>query len=101
MLLEQLKQNYTDDIINAVDSVVVNSTFRFECLGSIKREKQLEILEIINDIYTKKEDIKVCTLCRHSELIIDEWASDTLCFNCSRIRNNRSRVQEILDFIRH
>ncbi len=95
-MIDTIKENYNAQVVNAMDRLLVSSTFCFDCLDSVKYEKHSEILGLARDIYSNRGKFRVCSICKHTELIIDQWASESLCVNCSRIRNNRSRVEEML-----
>ncbi len=96
MLIEDVKQNYNDDILNAIDRLVYGHSLSFNPLNGIREDKQMEILETARDIFKHRESVRICHICHHSELLIDDWVTDNLCLSCSNIRNNRGRVNEML-----
>ncbi|RCX19280.1 hypothetical protein DFR58_10324 [Anaerobacterium chartisolvens] len=96
MLIDNVKQNYNDDILNAIDGLVYGHSLSFSSLEGIREEKQMEILEAARDIFRHRESLRVCRICHHSELLIDDWVTDSLCLSCSNIRNNKGRVNEML-----
>jgi len=97
MLIQSARSSYNDDIVSTMDKLLFNSTFCFECLQGLNPDKQVEVLKTARDIYNQRDKIRTCSICHHSELIIDEWVRNNLCLDCSRIRNNRNRVEEILN----
>lgn len=99
MLVDRIKENYNDGILNELDKLLSKSEFSFECLCSINSEKQMEVLKDARDIFNQRYSLRICSICHHSELIRDDWMSSSLCLDCGRIRNNKGKVNELLDRI--
>ncbi|MCX7711327.1 MAG: hypothetical protein N2484_15920 [Clostridia bacterium] len=100
MLIERIKYSYNDRILNAMDQLLSKSEFNFECLDHVNSETQIEILNHAREIYHQKDSVRICSICHRTELIKDEWMSNSLCLDCGRIRNNKGKVSELLNSLK-
>lgn len=96
MFIEDVRASYNDGILNAMDKLLISAEFSFECLSNINYDKQMEVLRTARDIYNHRDSVRICSICRHSELIREDWMSSSLCLDCGRIRNNKSKVSSLL-----
>jgi hypothetical protein len=96
-IIDNVKSKYNTSILNEMDTLVCKSLFSFDALHGTLAEKHFDILQDALNLYKSKNKIRVCKLCQHSEIVIDDWYNDIICTNCYHKRNNRARIKELLN----